>query len=315
MRETPLGIPIPEGPVLVTGAGGFVGGHLMAGLGLTSGDAAADVHDTFSAPPGVRKVPWRLPGPPPPDIGGFGTVVHLAAVTSVAEARGSVGNAYSVNLMGTLDLLDFVRSRCPGALVLLVSSSEVYGASEAFLTEECPVNPRNAYGASKAAAETAAGFAAGESGLRVVTARPFPHYGPGQSDRFALPSFCRRIIRARQEGRKTIPAGNLFPERDYLHVSDVVEAYAVLLARGEPGGTYNVCSGVGVSMEWMLQTLIRVSGPGLSVECDDTLVRPADHSRQVGDPGRLKALGWAGPAKDHESGLAELYSWWKRRIE
>lgn len=315
MRNTPLGIPIPEGPVLVTGAGGFVGGHLMAGLGMASGDAAADAHDAFHPPEGVRKVLWRLPGPPPPDIGEFETVVHLAAMTSVAASRESLREAYSVNLMGTLDLLGYVRDRCPRARVLLVSSSEVYGPSEALLEERSPVNPRNPYGASKAAAEAASGFMARESGMRIVTARPFPHYGPGQSPRFALPSFCERIIRARREGRKTIAAGNLFPVRDYIHVSDVVKAYAVLLALGEPGGIYNVCSGSGVSMEWMLRTLIRVSGPDIYVKTDDALVRPADHSSQVGDPGRLMALGWTGPETGHETGLAELYSWWNRRIE
>jgi GDP-4-dehydro-6-deoxy-D-mannose reductase len=315
MRDTPVGIPIPEGPVLVTGAGGFVGGHLMEGLGLTSGDAAADAHCGFSAPAGVRKVLWRLPGPPPADIGEFGTVVHLAAMTSVAESRGSVRDVYSVNLMGTLDLLGFVRDRCPRARVLLVSSSEVYAPAGTLLDEDNPVTPRNPYGASKAASEAAAGFMAGESGLQIVTARPFPHYGPGQSGRFALPSFCGRIIRARRSGRKVIAAGNLFPVRDYLHVSDVVRAYAVLLARGDAGRVYNVCSGVGVSMEWMLQTLIRVSGSNVSVETDRSLVRPSDHSSQVGAPGRLMALGWSGPEKGHETGLAELYSWWNRRIE
>jgi GDP-4-dehydro-6-deoxy-D-mannose reductase len=314
MRETPCGVGIPDGPVLLTGAAGFVGAHLMRGLGLREGDAAADVTDAFSVPPGVTRVAWRLPEPAPESLGGFRSVVHLAALSSVEGSHRNLRDVYGVNLMGAIEVFCFVESRCPGARVLLVSSSEVYMPSQQPLDEGSPLQFRSPYAASKAAAEQAAAHFRREDGLDVVTARSFPHYGPGQAGNFALPSFCRRIIEARRDGATTLRTGNLFPVRDYLHVKDVVRAYAILLSLGEPGGVYNVCSGTGVSMGEMLDLLLRVSGASLSVTPDPVLARENDHFRQVGDPGRLRALGGFAPSVGHEEGLADLYSWWNRRI-
>jgi len=314
MRETPCGVCIPDGPVLLTGAAGFAGAHLMPGLGLREGDAATDVTGAFTAPPGVRRVVWRLPEEAPEGLGGFRSVVHLAALSSVQGSHRNLRDVYSVNLMGVIGLLTFVQSRCPGARVLLVSSSEVYKPSELPLDENSPMQFRSPYAASKAAAEQVAAHFHREAGLDVITARSFPHYGPGQDGSFALPSFCRRIIEARREGATTMRAGNLFPVRDYLHVKDVVRAYALLLSLGEPGEVYNVCSGTGVTMGEMLGLLLKVSGSSLSVTTDPGLAREGDHFGQVGDPGRLRALGGFAPSVGHEEGLADLYSWWNRRI-
>lgn len=314
MRVTPCGVSIPDGSVLLTGAAGFAGAHLMTGLGLGEGDAATDVTDSFPAPPGVSRMAWRLPERPPEGLGGFRSVVHLAALSSVEGSHGNIRDIYSVNLMGVIELLGFVRSRCPGARVLLVSSSEVYSPSDLPLDEDSPMQFRSPYASSKAAAEQAAAQFRMETGLDVVIARSFPHYGPGQAGNFALPSFCRRIIEARRQGATALRAGNLFPVRDYLHVKDVVRAYALLLSLGEPGEAYNVCSGTGVSMGEMLDLLLKVSGADLSVTADPTLARKGDHHRQVGNPRKLRALGGFAPSVGHGEGLAELYSWWNRRI-
>lgn len=314
MRATPCGVSIPEGPVLLTGAAGFVGSHLMSGLGLGHGDAAADATDDFSAPQGVSRVAWRLPEQAPASLGGFRCVIHLAAMSSVEGSHRNLKDVYSVNLMGVIELLSFVHARCPGARVLLVSSSEVYRPSESPLDEDSPMQFRSPYAASKAAAEHAAAQFRLETGLDVIVSRSFPHYGPGQAANFALPSFCRRIIEAVRQGATTLRAGNLFPVRDYLHVKDVVRAYAILLSLGEPGGVYNVCSGTGVSMGEMLDLLLKVSGACLSVTTDPLLARKGDHHRQVGNPGKLRALGGFAPTVGHGEGLAELYSWWNRRI-
>lgn len=314
LRKTPCGVDIPDGPVLVTGAGGFVGAHLMEGLGLREGDLATDISDAFPAPEGVERIAWKLPSPAPAGLGGFRTVVHLAARSSVRDSRLDIRGVYGVNLMGTLEVLDLVRTRCPEATVLLVSSAEVYGSSPTVLSEVSPLGFRNPYASSKAAAEQAAAHYGREYRVSAVIARPFPHYGPGQNESFALPSFCARIIRAVRNGETTLRTGNLHPVRDYLHVSDVVRAYAMLISRGEPGEAYNVCSGTGVSMGGLLRTLLGVSGTDLEVVTDPDLARENDHLRQVGSPEKLQGLMGFLPAVSHEEGLKELYSWWSRRI-
>jgi GDP-4-dehydro-6-deoxy-D-mannose reductase len=314
LRELRCGVQLDEGPVLVTGAGGFVGRHLMEALGMGEGDWAVDLTDDFPAPPGVRKAAWPLPGAPPDGIGEVRYVVHLAAISSVSRSLREVRRAYETNLMGTLSVLETVASQSPGARMLLVSSAEVYRSVDRLIAEESEIGPCNPYGTTKAAAEIAAGQFSESFDLDIVVSRSFPHFGPGQDSGFALPSFCRRIIRAAREGGGSMRVGNLRPIRDYLYVGDVVRAYCYILARGRRGGVYNVCGGEGRSMAEILRVLIGISGADVSLEVDPELFRPADMAFQVGDPTKLRALlGWR-PRLSLEEGLQRLYEWWEERI-
>ncbi len=301
-----------DGPVLVTGAGGFVGRYLMKELELGRGDYATDVDDSFDAPEDVKKIAWKLPCEAPPEMGEVKYVVHLAAVSSVSAAERNVETAYRVNLEGTLSVLEYVAKRSPGARFLLVSSSEVYAPAPEPLNEEAAVAPARVYGRTKAAAESVAFTFAGVLGLDLVVARPFPHFGPGQSEHFALPSFCRRILEARRSGKKVIKVGNIAPVRDYTYVTDVVKAYRMILMKGVPGTVYNVCTGKGTSMEEMVGILGRVADIDLKLEVDPELYRDADVEFQVGDPSRMLTLGWK-PEIDVEEGLKMLFSWKEAR--
>lgn len=301
-----------RGPILVTGAGGFAGPYLMRELGMGPGDFAADVRDSFEAPPGVRKLAWELPSPPPEGLGPVGAVVHLAAVSSVARSLDGMRRAYEVNLMGTLSLLEWTAEHSPGARFLLVSSSEVYRPSEGLLKESSPLGPVNPYGVTKAASELAAFQMAGSRDIDLVVARPFPHFGPGQEPTFALPAFCRRILEASRSGAGSIRVGNLSPVRDYLYVTDVAGAYRRILEDGRSGGVYNVCTGRGVSMEGMVLSLMEIAGAQLDLEVDPNLFRPVDVVFQVGDPSGMEALGWS-PEVDRIEGMRRLFSWWEAR--
>ncbi|MBD3368763.1 NAD-dependent epimerase/dehydratase family protein [Candidatus Fermentibacteria bacterium] len=301
------------GPVLVTGAAGFVGGHLMRKLSLGEGDYATDIDDRFQAPPGVTRLAWRLPGDPPPGLGEVGCVVHLAAVSSVRRSLEGMRSTWETNLMGTLAVLDYMVRKIPEARLLLVSSSEVYRPSEDVLTEESPLGPVNPYGATKAAAERAAFQYASVHGLDVVVARSFPHFGPGQSSDFALPAFCRRIVRAERNGEDGVRVGNLEAVRDYLYVDDVVRAYEELITEGRPGSAYNVCSGSGSSMGQILEILLDLAEADLEIEKDPDLFRPVDVRCQVGDPSRLRSLsGWS-PGVSLRGGLGMLLDYWRER--
>jgi GDP-4-dehydro-6-deoxy-D-mannose reductase len=305
---------VPDsGPILVTGAGGFVGGHLMSRLGMGEGDIATDVTTDFEAPEGVRKVAWSLPSDAPPDLGEVRCIVHLAAMSSVSRALQEVHRVYEINLMGTLSVLEYMVARCPGARLLLASSAEVYRSRDGLISESGEIGPRNPYGTSKAAAEIAAFQFAGSHDLDILVSRGFPHFGPGQSDGFVLPSFCRRILRARSSGERTIRVGNLNPIRDYLYVTDVAEAYACILARGRSGSIYNVCTGHGSSIADMARMLIDISGADLDLMTDPELFRPTDVDFQVGDPSKVTAmLGWT-PVVSREEGLRKLFRWWEEK--
>lgn len=300
---------LPDGPVLVTGAGGFAGRNLMDLFGLGAGDYAADATCDFQAPEGVRRIAWPLPGPPPVSLGEVRYVVHLAGISSVSRSLKEGDLAMEVNARGTDSVLSWVTESSPNARFLLASSSEVYRPSRDPLSEGSPLEPASPYGRSKLAAERLVEA----SGLDWVISRSFPHFGPWQQGRFVLPSFCRRIIQAARENRGSITTGNLDAVRDYLYVKDTVDAYACLLARGRAGGLYNVCSGAGRSIGELLEMLVEISGHRVEPMIDPSLLRNRDQFRQVGDPSRLEALGWEvqTPLPD---GLRILYEWWEERL-
>ena len=297
--------------VLVTGAGGFVGPHLVRalrasghvpwGAGLEASPPASLAGDATVE----RWAQWDLAAGPDGGAGPFGwkpgAIVHLAGQASAARSFDDPGGTFAVNALGTLALLEAARRAGFAGRILLVSSSEVYGRIEDGVParEETPFAPVSPYGASKAAAEAIGSAYVRGLGLDVVTARAFSHTGPGQGPTFALASWARQIAghearAARGEpGPYRIEVGNLEPVRDYSDVRDVVRAYLVLLERGEKGSAYNVASGRGLALRQALASLRDASRVPIEVVESGARLRPADLAYLVGDPSRLMALGWS----------------------
>jgi GDP-4-dehydro-6-deoxy-D-mannose reductase len=295
--------------VLVTGADGFVGQHLLRRL-------VADGHQVTAArrpgrgnlplsDPTLAVLPWLpLELADPVSVAALAesssdAIIHLAAVSSNADALRDPEEAWDINAVGVVRLLRALAARrAAGAadpIVLLVSSAEVYGVGEPRPRREddapAPLTP---YAASKAAAELAGLEAWRRTGLRVIIARPFQHTGPGQTTRFVLPAFADRLRAARASGASTVPTGNLAPVRDFLDVRDVAAAYSLLLERGRPGGTYNVARGEGTSLRELFARLAELLGARVEPVPDPALTRRADIPHLVGDAGRLRhETGWA----------------------
>ncbi len=303
--------------LLVTGADGFVGRHLVRRL-------ARDGHQvTAACRPGGRRVEWdpgvtEIPLELTDDASvrgavdsGFEGVVHLAAVASNREANADPGQAWVVNAGGTARLADALgRRRQAGkgdTRLLLVSSGEVYGSEgRAPRRESDPIAPASPYAASKAGAELAGLEVWRRTGLPVIIARPFTHTGPGQAVRFVLPAFVARMREARATGASTVATGNLDPVRDMLDVRDVVEAYVLLLGMGQPGEAYNVSRGEGSSMREFFDRLAALIGVRVEPEPDPALARAADIPHLVGDSTKLRrATGWA-PSRSLEQTLRGL---------
>jgi len=296
--------------VLVTGAGGFVGGWLVKRL-LRAGHAVCGATIDGRAPEAgilgrdeVLAVQWR-----PLELqdnssvsalvhGGFDAVVHLAAVSSGAEARQDPGAAWAVNAGGTARLLDELgKRRLRGdadPLVILASTGEVYGArASAPMREDAPIAPVSPYAASKAGAELAARETHERTGLRVVVVRPFQQTGPGQDERFVVPALVRRLLAAKALGAGAVKVGNLDPVRDFLDVRDVADALVALLDCGVAGETYNVATGTGVALRDLFDRIAAIVGVSVVPEADARLMRAADIPYLVGDPAKLTAAaGW-----------------------
>ncbi len=300
---------LESGSILVTGAGGFVGQRLMELFDLGPGDIAADFSDDFTAPAGVRKIVWKLPGPPPASLGQVKYVIHLAGLSSVAHSRSMADKVLSVNTKGTLSIVDWIKQRSPDAILLLASSAEVYRVSSKKLDEMSFIEPQSPYGTSKQKAEEILK----NSGVKYLISRSFPHYGPGQSGAFVLPSFCKRIIYTQISGDRKITTGNLSAIRDYLYIDDVIYAYACLLAKGLTGSIYNVCSSEGISIGMLLSRIIKISQFDIETVTDPRLLREKDQFCQIGSNEKLKSLGWTMKVP-LELGLLKLYQWWEQRL-
>src|SRR5881409_3782166 len=304
-----------EVKVLVTGADGFAGRWLIRRLlddgrevygavrpsqtpapSAAMGELSPEDHAAVRGPPlGLTEAESVGRGADLP----YDAVVHLAAVSSNAEAARDPGHAWTVNAGGTARLVQVLaeakRTGRADPVVLVVSTGEVYGAAPEPRPrrETDPVAPCSPYAASKAGAELAGLEAWHRTGLRVIVARSFAHTGPGQDTRFVVPAFAERLRFAKRVQAPVVKVGNLEPVREFLHVRDVVDAYARLLVRGQPGEIYNVASGQAISLEELFFRLADLIGARPIPEADPDLVRGGDIVHLVGDAAKLRAAtGW-----------------------
>lgn len=219
-------------------------------------------------------------------------VVNAAGAASVGRSWERPAETFAANASGVLNLLEAVAQRAPRAHVLCISSADVYGSraeEELPLTEGLEPRPVTPYGASKAAMEVLCGQYARGRGLRVGIARSFNMLGPGQSLEFAVPGFARRIAEAeRGSGEEVgLALGNRDAVRDFLDVREAAAALVEMSRRGLQG-TYNLCSGRGLTIDELVGELRAQARVPIAVRPDRDLERPADPPALVGDPRRLR---------------------------
>ncbi|RKX31234.1 MAG: hypothetical protein DRP22_04035 [Verrucomicrobia bacterium] len=287
--------------VLVTGAAGFVGRHLIreletAGHSLVLVDVrppapagsdqylfiAADVTD----PPSVESAFTRAR----PDA-----CVHLAGIAYVPVGWRDPIRTLQVNLLGTLAVLESVRRVAPDCRTLVVTSAEIYGRDDPGhpLTEDAPLQPQNPYAVSKAGADIATLLSARHYQIPCLTARPANHCGPGQSSSFVVPAFARQLAEIKLGLRPAeMKVGNLESLRTFIDVRDVVRAYRLLLEKGTPGKAYNVAGEKRIRIGDLLEILCEVSGVRPRLVTDPDRYRPTD-SVPLLDTSRLRQeTGW-----------------------
>lgn len=312
--------------LLITGAAGFVGRHLIARA--RAGEPAPQLIGwTLDDPPawgaGMQwdRVDIRSPEAVREAIARAAPthVCHLAAAASVAGSFSGVRGTWDVNLMGTLSLLEALAAEAPAATLLLVSSSEVYGRAFANgepLDEDAPLAPMSPYAATKAACEMLARTFPGGVPHTLI-ARPFNHIGPGQSPQFAMPAFARQLARiAAGHQAPELSVGNLDARRDFLDVDDVARAYLAILERAKdiaPGTAINICSGHTRRVGDLLDALIARSGLEVRVTQDPARMRPSDIPSAAGSNARARALLDWEPRVALEETLDRILIDWRER--
>ena len=285
--------------ILVTGAKGFVGRHLAREL-VRSGHTPLllDLEPAKAPADGpiyvcdLRNASSlkTLIGEIKPDA-----CIHLGGIAFVPLGWSDPELVFSVNVGGTVNLLESFRAACPTARILVVTSAEVYGRSPSAtpFTEETPMMPSNLYAVSKMAADLTVLLYARRYAMPVMTARPENHIGPQQSPRFVTTAFAGQAIRiARGEAEPVMRVGNLDSERDFTDVRDVARAYRLLIERGRPGEAYNIASGQPVRIRVVLDELCRIAGIKPEIKVDPTLFRPTDNSPSVDSSKIRLEVGW-----------------------
>lgn len=242
-------------------------------------------------------------------------ILHLAGAASVASSWASAVPHLQTNALGTDALLEAVHRTGHPCRIVVVTSAQVYAATDGPITEDDALVPQSPYGLTKLAQDRLALMAASADGLDVVVARPFNHIGPRQEPAYAIASFARQIARIeRGLDPPTIRVGNLETHRDITDVRDVVDAYARLLEDGAKGRAYNVCSGHAWRVRDLLDRLLALSTSAIDVETDPARLRPVDVPLVLGDGTRLAAeLDWA-PRIGIDDTLRDTLDYWRGRV-
>jgi GDP-4-dehydro-6-deoxy-D-mannose reductase len=310
--------------LLVTGASGFVGTHVDAALPAICGPDLEILRTAREAEPGRDVLALDMT-----DVAALRAllraerpthVLNLAGLAQPAEAASREDAAWSLHADALRHLGGLLLEEAPGAVLVNAGSGLVYGgtfSAGGAVGENAPLDPLDAYAASKAAGDLALGVLA-RRGLRCVRFRPFNHTGPGQSEGFVIAAFAAQIARIEAGLEEPVlRVGNLEAERDFVDVRDVVRAYGLALLHSgilPPGTVLNVASGVPRRIADILDALRGMSRVPIAVRTDPARMRASDVPRAVGDADRLQALlGWV-PRIPFEQTLADVLADWRARV-
>ncbi|WP_070001150.1 NAD-dependent 4,6-dehydratase LegB [Cellulosilyticum sp. I15G10I2] len=308
--------------VLVTGADGFIGSHLVEGL-LEEGycvrafvyynsfnswgwldtlpKPVRDQIEVFSGdirdPNGVRKAMEHIE-----------EVYHLAALIAIPFSYHSPDAYVDTNIKGTLNVLQAARVLETNR-ILITSTSEVYGSARYVPIDEAhPFQGQSPYSATKIGADRLAESFYKSFALPVTIVRPFNTYGPRQSLRAVIPTIITQLL----SGEKEIKLGMLTPTRDFNYVKDTVNGF-MEIAKSEKtiGEEINIATEKEISIGCLANELINQINPHAKIICDDQRLRPekSEVNRLLGSNKKIKELTSWRPEYSIEAGLKETIQW------
>ena len=313
--------------VLVTGAGGFIGSHLVEALLHTGAKVRAFVRYTSRNDPGLLKLlspeeysKLEIIGGDLRDehavlhaVRGCEFVFHLGALISIPYSYFHPAEVASTNFMGTLNLLMACREHGVKRLIH-TSTSEVYGtAREVPIRESHVLQGQSPYSASKIGADKLVESFFASYGLPVVTVRPFNTFGPRQSARAVIPTIITQAL-----VQDEIKLGNLSTTRDFTFVSDTVDGFlCAAQAQGVEGQVFNLGTGEEISIGELANRIISQVGRAVKITEDSQRLRPeaSEVMRLVSDHSlAVKHLGWK-PQFTLDQGLEQTIVWIREHLD
>lgn len=237
-------------------------------------------------------------------------IFNLAAISSVGLSWEKPQETISVNVCGTINILEAVRRVGCETKILLIGSSEEYAPSHKPVAEKDKLDAVNPYGISRITIEEFASIYRSRYGLNITCVRAFNHTGLGQTPTYVIPSFIEQVADiAKMGGGRNINVGNISVFRDFSDVRDVVCAYRLIAECDEKIAVINVGSGKALKIEEMLNYIISLSNQRINVVIDKDRFRPADLPYCCCDNTLLKKkTGWQ-PKHDIFDTLREMYNY------
>jgi dTDP-glucose 4,6-dehydratase len=313
-------------PVLVTGAGGFIGSRLVEALSSKGArvkafvryNSRADIGLLKALPAdvlaGVETVMGDLRDEDALEKAAAGTalVFHLGALISIPYSYQHPVEVVQTNILGTLAVLQACRKS--GSRLIHTSTSEVYGtALRVPIDEQHPLQGQSPYSASKIGADKLVESYYRAFGVPAVTIRPFNTYGPGQSARAVIPTIITQALQAQE-----IHLGNLEARRDFTYLDDTVAAFIkVAETPGIDGETFNLGSGQEVRIRELTEEILFLTGSQARVVVDEERLRPekSEVQRLLADNSKARRiLGWE-PKVSLREGLTQTIAWVRAHMD
>ena len=308
---------------LIIGGAGFVGGYLIHQLKDLDGYQVSVTKMPHEVIPGVgfdvfdlnildREAVEKLLEQIRPDY-----IFHLAAQSSVYLSWKNPGLTIDVNIKGSVNVMDAVRSLDYKPRVLLIGSGEEYGhimPGETPILETNMVRPGNIYAATKVCQNLIGKIYTDAYHMDLMSVRAFNHSGPNQAPMFVVADFCKQVAEIEAGNQlPVIKVGNLSAKRDFTDVRDVVHAYSLLMKYGKAGETYNVGSGHSVEISEILNKILKLSNTEISVEVDPEKLRPVDVPIIEADTSKLcESTGWKREISLEQT-LEETLNYWRKK--
>lgn len=301
--------------IMVTGANGFVGTHLLKELLLQNFEVMAiggKIENVTDEDLNVEIIETDLTNPTKTNMLNFkniDAVIHLAGIAAVGPSFNEPLKYINTNIGIQINLFESAIIQDLRPRFLIISSGSLYDPSAGLpLNEKSLVAPNSPYAVSKLGQEQMAQYYSSR-GFECIIARPFNHIGPGQNLGFILPDLAKQVIGIENK----VQVGNLDAKRDYTDVRDIVKAYRLLIEKGLSGEIYNICSGKPISGNSLLKKLIRQSGRNVEITEDPEKMRPTDSPIIYGSHDKLtKDTGWI-PEIDINTTIKDVLEDWRTR--